>query len=330
MTIGSGNTVSHGGTTEGQISNNGTVTSTLRSFYTSNTNGASATFATNAILYGYDDIWTNSNTTAGSIWQHVGYHCNAMAGAGSTPTFNFCLRNDDTLGLISTLGVVSIGSNAAPGAGVQLKILGPDSSSTSLPLQISTAALPNILLARDSGEVDMNGALLALGVAGTRSSVLQVQSATAGNSAQVQGGTSTGAFYQILGTQITGTPANYACWQSNGIMIFNANPCDSGNTAPTIASGFGTSPAIANASGPNWFQITVGTSPSSSGVLTLPAKTNGWQCFVTSHANSATEAPVAVFTSTTSVTVTNYVRTTGIAGNFTASETLDATCTGAE
>lgn len=226
LLIGAGNTVGRGGTTEGQIANNGTVNGSLRSFYTSNVNGATGTFAASTgIMYGFDDIWTNNNTTAGSLWQHVGHHCNAMAGAGSTPTFNYCLRNDDTLGLISTLGAVSIGSNAAPGAGVQLKILGPDALSTSFPLQVSGNTIANILLVRDSGEVDMNGALLALGVNATRSAVLQVQSATAGNSAQVQGGTAAGAFYQILGTQITGTPSTFACWQSNGILIFNAGMC---------------------------------------------------------------------------------------------------------
>ncbi len=54
------------------------------------------------------------------------------------------------------------------------------------------------------------------------------------------------------------------------------------NIAPTIASGFGTSPSIVNSNGTAVFEVNVGTGGSAtSGVLTMPTATTGWSCQVT-------------------------------------------------
>jgi hypothetical protein len=66
----------------------------------------------------------------------------------------------------------------------------------------------------------------------------------------------------------------------------------------------------------------------SAGVLTMPfTAQHGWACFsnVTSgdYASYKTDQS---FSNTTSVTFTNYSRTTGLATNWTASDTIEAGC----
>ena len=92
-------------------------------------------------------------------------------------------------------------------------------------------------------------------------------------------------------------------------------------TAPTIASGFGTTPSIA-AGNTAAFKVTVGTGGASSGVLTFPTATTGWSVQGTDNTNYATVVVVCVPTSTTSVTVYAYSRTTGLASTFSAGDVL--------
>lgn len=93
------------------------------------------------------------------------------------------------------------------------------------------------------------------------------------------------------------------------------------NTSPTIASGFGASPTVA-AAGTAAFKITVGTGGAASGVLTFPTATTGWAVDGECQTNTATTQVVCVATSTTSVTVYAYSRTTGLASTFAAGEVI--------
>lgn len=104
-------------------------------------------------------------------------------------------------------------------------------------------------------------------------------------------------------------------------------------TAPTIASGGCTSPAVTWNAGTSAFLITIGTSCSGvkTVVLTLPAATNLWVCQGhnnTSDAQQAANYVTARATSTTAVTITNYTRTTGVQADFTASDTVLLACSG--
>jgi hypothetical protein len=81
------------------------------------------------------------------------------------------------------------------------------------------------------------------------------------------------------------------------------------NTAPTISSGFGTSPSIASNNGTVAFTINVGTGgTASSGVVGLPTAANGW----VGHCDDITTQSTSVFItkqtagSTTSITFTQY------------------------
>lgn len=101
-------------------------------------------------------------------------------------------------------------------------------------------------------------------------------------------------------------------------------------TAPTIASGFGSSPSIPANNGTAAFTVNVGTGGSaSSGVLTMPAATTGWDCIATpSGAPQAAAVTDSAPTSTTSVTLTNYTLTTGVALAWPASTVLNVHCVG--
>lgn len=99
-------------------------------------------------------------------------------------------------------------------------------------------------------------------------------------------------------------------------------------TAPTIASGLCTSPSISASNGNAAFAITVGSSCTgvSTGTLTLPTATTGWVCHFNNVTNPATSTPSQTGGSTTSVTFTNYARTTGLAADFTAADSIRVMC----
>ena len=96
-------------------------------------------------------------------------------------------------------------------------------------------------------------------------------------------------------------------------------------TAPTIASGGCTSPAVTWNNGTATFLVTIGTSCAGvkTFVLTMPAATTGWAVDCannTSDAAQQTNYAVARSTSTTAVVVTSYDRVTGLQEDFTASD----------
>lgn len=117
---------------------------------------------------------------------------------------------------------------------------------------------------------------------------------------------------------------------STGVISWSGNVIDS-PTAPTIASGFGTSPSIAANNGTAAFTVNVGTGgTASAGVITMPTATTGWICNVENRtgvaANRADQRTIQTATSTTSVTVQNQTVSTGGALAWTASDVLTLQC----
>jgi hypothetical protein len=101
------------------------------------------------------------------------------------------------------------------------------------------------------------------------------------------------------------------------------------NTAPTIASGFGSTPSVANNNGTAAFTINVGTGGSAtSGVVTMPSAAHGWSCSAVDSTTPASFVEAVLPTSATSITIDNYSRTTGLAIAWTASDVLAVQCTG--
>lgn len=89
---------------------------------------------------------------------------------------------------------------------------------------------------------------------------------------------------------------------NNGTLL-----CSS--SAPTISSGFGTSPSIVSSNGTCSFQVNVGTGgTATSGVIGLPTAAHGWVCAVTDITTNSTTVFVTKQTasSTTSCTVGNF------------------------
>ena len=98
------------------------------------------------------------------------------------------------------------------------------------------------------------------------------------------------------------------------------------STAP-VATTFCTAPSIPNNNGTAAFTINVGTAcASSAGTITLPAATNGWVCDFHDVTTPASNIVEQTGGTTTTVTLTNYARTTGVAANFTSSDIIRAKC----
>jgi hypothetical protein len=100
------------------------------------------------------------------------------------------------------------------------------------------------------------------------------------------------------------------------------------NSAPTISSGFGTSPSISANNGTGAFRVSVGTGgAASSGVIGLPKAETGWHC----TANNITTNTATVFmtkqtaSTTTTVTIGNF-NTSGAPAAWAASDTLLVSC----
>jgi hypothetical protein len=100
--------------------------------------------------------------------------------------------------------------------------------------------------------------------------------------------------------------------------------------APTISSGFGSVPSVTHGNSDAAFTVNVGTGGSaSSGVIAFAtAAPNGWACFANDNTNNATFVEGVVSTSASSITITNYSRTTGLAIAWTASDLLLVSCSG--
>jgi hypothetical protein len=102
------------------------------------------------------------------------------------------------------------------------------------------------------------------------------------------------------------------------------------DVAPSIASGFGGTPSIVANNGTAAFTVNVGTGGSaSSGVITMPTATTGWSCTV--FPNGAPQAAAVTYsapTSTTSITLTNYTQSTGVALAWPVSTVLNVNCVG--
>jgi hypothetical protein len=98
-------------------------------------------------------------------------------------------------------------------------------------------------------------------------------------------------------------------------------------TAVAIASGFGSSPSVTHQNGYYSFSINVGTGGSAtSGVVTLPTTLNGWACSASDTGATPTGRTDPTAGTVSSVTLTNYSRTTGLAVAWTASEIIQISC----
>ena len=99
-------------------------------------------------------------------------------------------------------------------------------------------------------------------------------------------------------------------------------------TAPTISSGFGTSPSVTANNGTAAFRINVGTGgTATSGVIGLPTAANGWNCYATDiTTNSASVFLTKQTASTTTTATLGNFNTSAAATAWTASDILAVSC----
>lgn len=126
------------------------------------------------------------------------------------------------------------------------------------------------------------------------------------------------------GTDIAGV-------SSAGIInAVNSNRLLMGMAAPTISSGFGTSPTIVSSNGATTFRLNVGTGGTANGgVIGLPTAATGWNCNIDILNPSSTNLlskTVTTATTTASLTVSNELLSTGSATAWPASTILILNC----
>lgn len=93
------------------------------------------------------------------------------------------------------------------------------------------------------------------------------------------------------------------------------------NTSPTISAGFGTSPTI-TASNTVGFSVKVGTSPGTTGTISLPAAPNGWILTGWNITSSGTLYIQQTAYTTTSATITSLANNSGSATAFNANDVI--------
>jgi pectate lyase-like protein len=124
-----------------------------------------------------------------------------------------------------------------------------------------------------------------------------------------------------------GTTLRFLCVTSGTVQEVSR---DEGPVAPTISSGFGTGASIASNNGTATFRLNVGTGgTASSGVIGLPTATNGWNCHFDYFAPGATamqSRSVESGSTTTSVTVTNHLVSSGGETAWAPRQVLTAMC----
>jgi hypothetical protein len=122
----------------------------------------------------------------------------------------------------------------------------------------------------------------------------------------------------------TGTPGTVTATN----LLLGAQVLSESSTAPTISSGFGTSPSVSANNGTPAFRVNVGTGGvATSGVIGLPAATTGWNCFCTDITTNSTGVFSCKQTasSTTTATVGNF-SDVAVATAWTASDILAVSC----
>jgi hypothetical protein len=115
---------------------------------------------------------------------------------------------------------------------------------------------------------------------------------------------------------------------ASGTLLQAANLLIS-ETAPTISSGFGSTPSIATNNGTAAFSINVGSGgAASSGVIGLPTATNGWNCWAVDLTNPTAGGGYNVkqtASTASSATLTGY-NTGGSVAPWLASDILSVSC----
>jgi len=153
------------------------------------------------------------------------------------------------------------------------------------------------------------------------SSTNQVANTSTNNIVPVQASFNTaGVCTGLIGQGTTFSPPLSGNTENPSTLSLGGNLVMS-STAPTIASGFGTSPTITGVNTAA-FKVVIGTGGAAGGTITLPAATNGWVVQAFDVTAGTTLFLQQTGSTTTSFTVTSFSITTGLAANMTAGDVI--------
>lgn len=116
----------------------------------------------------------------------------------------------------------------------------------------------------------------------------------------------------------------------NGAGIKINNVLTTSSTSPGVSSGFGTGATVYTANGTAAFGIHVGTSPGSTGTLSMPSgASNGWACDgVDLSQNNPTQFYLRMTATSPSSVTFGMFSSSGTSSNFVAGDYLSIKCTG--
>jgi len=245
----------------------------------------------------------------------VGNLSRILVGNGTVTAPSFSFTAESTKGFYSQ-GANSIGVAFGGVEVFRMSTSGLNVASDVIGLRLGTSSDTILLRGGAAGKVTLTGTTPMFQLGGTSSSFVAIK----------QSGTT-------LLVRLADDSANAGIQVSDATIasriLMGANPLVS-STAPTISSGFGTSPSVANNNGTAAFTINVGTGgTATSGVVGLPAATTGWNCHVTditaTAAHTALET-MQIASTTTTVTIESQNRSTGAASAWAASSILRVSC----
>lgn len=242
---------------------------------------------------------------------------------------NQILLTDVSKASISNL--IAIGANGIPGAAAGAQGLGIAGASTGVNIS-------NILATTNTGTgVSVGGSSVAINLSNLSSyenAGYQFSISGTASYVGVYGGYLTGGLGPV---SITSSGSSNTISNVNGVSSFvGVAKFDSGisfsnlavsATAPTISSGFGTSPSVTANNGTAAFRINVGTGgTATNGVVGLPTAANGWNCFASDVTTPGTGHTIKQSAgTTTSATLTNYDNA-GSPVAWTASDIIIVNC----
>jgi len=244
-----------------------------------------------------DGALPNNTSGAQNTALGVGALSSNTSGAQNTANGNNSLSSNFTGSYNTVSGQAALYSNTS---GSYNTVNGYEAGYTATPANANVSGINNTWIGYQAGP----------GVA------TQLDNATAiGNSAL-----NTASNQVVLGNSAVTSNVIYGGLTLNTNLLFSA-------TAPTIASGFGTTPTIVNSNGTAAFSVNVGTGgTASSGILTFPAATTNWNCAVVNPMAAAGTFTQQSAHTSTSVTLTNYTIATDVAVAWTASYVIELNC----
>lgn len=143
-------------------------------------------------------------------------------------------------------------------------------------------------------------------------------------------GSGNGCGNHFFGVGLNGNVAQDSVGAPFSAPSFLLSSTFASKTAPTVSSGFGTSPVIGNVNGTAFFTVTIGTGGSAStGVISLPTTAHGWRCTADDVSTQTSTVFVTKQTTDTASTATlGNFNTSGAAAAWNAGDVLLVSCMG--